>query len=266
MRTVILLLLVLLPVAQLRGQAPAPAGAQPADRVAAEPRIPAPPAGAQAKRNWLLARLIVDQDFDGQKVRSIEEGLSRMTPDQLDVLVQVYQERLRQRDASEQSQLDQARANLEQMKAYRDVLAQDLDNLRAFRQSLVSEFRQQVRPGFWLRRFGFTETSATAASATAAWAMGDSVLVARVLSARGWAALAGAGLATVVLGSAEVSPLRPLATAWRFRPGVASCQAWARRFDRGIILYSLCSSRRGLMSRGNPPARTGLQSTLNVPR
>jgi hypothetical protein len=130
--------------ASLHAQVPAPGAAAPEDRAAADAagqaKSPAVPAGAEEKRNWLLARLIVDQNFDRAKIHAIEQNLAQMSPAQLDVLVQVYQERQRKRDAVEQSQLDEARGNLEQMKAYRNVLAQDLDNLRAFRQAQYLNF------------------------------------------------------------------------------------------------------------------------------
>jgi hypothetical protein len=136
------LVLLLLPAANLSAQVPAPGPAHPADRQAAAgpARSVDAPAGAQEKRNWLLARLIVDQNFDLDKIRSIEDSLAQMSAAQLDVLVQVYQERLQQREQVEQAQLDEAKANLEQMKAYRDAVAQNVAFLRAFRQAQYQSF------------------------------------------------------------------------------------------------------------------------------
>jgi hypothetical protein len=149
MRTSVLLLL-LLAAGNLQAQAPAPGPAHPDDRagVGAQAGSASVPAGAQERRNWLLARLIVDQDFDQEKIRSIEKSLAQMSPDQIDVLVRVYQDRLRQREAIEQVQLDEARANLEQMKAYRDAVAQNLDYLRVYRQAQYLSF------GTWYGRMG----------------------------------------------------------------------------------------------------------------
>jgi hypothetical protein len=139
MRACIFLLLVS-SAAIVRAQVPAPGAPHPADQPAADAASVPVPAGAQERRNWLLARLIVDQDFDRDKVRSIEQGLAQMSPDQLDVLVRVYKERWEQRKAVEQTQLEEARANLEQMKSYRDAVAQNLDYLRAFRQAQYLSF------------------------------------------------------------------------------------------------------------------------------
>ena len=139
MRTCVLLSVVF-SATIVRAQVPAPGAPHPADRPIADAQSVPVPAGAQEQRNWLLARLIVDQDFDRDKIRSIEQGLAQMSPDQLDVLVRVYQERLEQRKAVEQTQLEEARANLEQMKSYRDAVAQNVQSLRAFRQAQYLSF------------------------------------------------------------------------------------------------------------------------------
>jgi hypothetical protein len=98
------------------------------------PRAAGPPTITAEKRNWLLARLIVDQNFDADKVRSIEQKLQNMSADQVDVLARVYQQKQQQREIAAQAVLDEARENLENLKATRDALAEDVANVRAAQQ------------------------------------------------------------------------------------------------------------------------------------
>ena len=71
-----------------------------------------PPVTAQETRNWLLAHLLTDYNFDADRLHGVEAKLAAMSPDQLDVLTRVYEERYRQRAAVQQTQLDEAKANL----------------------------------------------------------------------------------------------------------------------------------------------------------
>ena len=87
-----------------------------------------PPTDPQAQRSWLLARLIGDMQrqgqYDAQKYHAIEAMLNKMSPSQVSVLIQVYQQRKAQ---VESWQLAQAQANLRRLEAYRDYLKRELE-------------------------------------------------------------------------------------------------------------------------------------------
>ena len=93
------------------------------------------PSSSQAKREWFLAHLIVDMQtqgkFDAQKYHEIEAMLNKMSASQLGVLVEYYQQRQAQVEASQQAQ---AEANLRHLEAYRDYLERELEWKIATRQ------------------------------------------------------------------------------------------------------------------------------------
>ena len=112
------------------------------------PSSSAPSTNPQAQREWLLAHLIVDMlslrdnscsennmqaqgKYDAQKYQDIERILNNMSPSQLGVLVQYYQERKAQVAASQQAE---AEANLHRLQAYRDHLKRELEWRIATRQ------------------------------------------------------------------------------------------------------------------------------------
>jgi hypothetical protein len=66
--------------------------------------------------------------YDAQKYHAIEAMLKNMSPSQVSVLIQVYQQRKAQAEAW---QLSQAQANLHRMQAYRDYLKRELEGRRA---------------------------------------------------------------------------------------------------------------------------------------
>jgi hypothetical protein len=103
------------------------------------PPVPHPPdsyeqssssssASSSAQREWLLAHLIVDMQaqgkYDAQKYHDIERMLNNMTPSQLGVLVEYYQQRKAQVEAWQQRE---AEADLHRLQAYRDSLKRELE-------------------------------------------------------------------------------------------------------------------------------------------
>jgi hypothetical protein len=99
-----------------------------------------PPATVQGQRNWLLARLIVDRNLSGEQVAEAEQKLANMSPDQLDVLVRVYQHKRGEQAAASETELGLARENLSQLKNTRDALAQEVQSWRDYRQAQYVNF------------------------------------------------------------------------------------------------------------------------------
>lgn len=116
---------VLLAVCLLGQVPPPPAPAySPGDR----PSTDQPPSDSQAKREWLLAHLIVDMQMKGQydakKYHEIEAMLENMSPSQLGVLAQYYEQRKTQVEAWQKAE---AVTNLRRLEAYRDHLKRELE-------------------------------------------------------------------------------------------------------------------------------------------
>lgn len=135
-----LLAATLLATAPLAAQTPAPANTA----------VDSPPADLQAKRNWLLARLIVDRHLSGAELSATEQKLANMSPDQLDVLAQVYQQKRSEQAAAAGTELQLAQENLQQLKNTRDALAGEVQSWRNFRQA------QYVNYGLPLGVYGYS--------------------------------------------------------------------------------------------------------------
>ena len=109
---------------------------------------------AQKQREWLVANLIVAKNFNPQQVEEIQGKLSRMTPSQVNTLVEVYKMRdaeVRQARANaqyfrEQTLLNQAKLNLERSRAYRDHLGREYQYKMLVENQLL-EFMKRSR--YW---------------------------------------------------------------------------------------------------------------------
>lgn len=139
---------------------PAPSDARPEDfappPAASRPQqwpqevVPPVPASAHGKRNWLLARLThpaPGKFVDADRARSIELMLANMSPEQLDALVHLYQEKRGQPSAADDAVLDQARQNLRELEAQRDLLALRVANAQATQQQLPPKLNLNVNFG-----------------------------------------------------------------------------------------------------------------------
>jgi hypothetical protein len=143
---------VLLAVGLLGQVPPPPAPAySPADR----PSVDQSPSEAQAKREWLLAHLIVDMQMQGQydakKYHEIETMLEKMSPSQLGVLVQYYQQRKSRVEAWQS-----AEANLRRLEAYRDHLKRELEwKLQTYQQErAITQYSSQLAQQMFLGQLG----------------------------------------------------------------------------------------------------------------
>jgi hypothetical protein len=82
---------------------------------------------------WLLTRLIVEVNFDENKIAEIEKRLDKMSDRQVRILVEYYKEQVAKRDQAEaarqkymqQNLLNQAQLDLQQAQAYRDHLKRE---------------------------------------------------------------------------------------------------------------------------------------------
>jgi len=115
-------------------QVPSASGASPQRVPTAEAIEPAPPPG-QAQRNWLLAHLIVDQKLSGEQAQGLEQKLANLSDDRVDVIARVYQQKRGEQAAAAQAELTLARENLDQLRNYRDALANEVSAWRVYRQS-----------------------------------------------------------------------------------------------------------------------------------
>lgn len=88
---------------------------------------------AQREKEWLIARLSVDLNFDESAISEVKKKLKNLSPTQVRVLVQVYKE-LKQREANEEANLEYSRQQ-----------AQNLQNSRiqAYRRHLNREFQYE---------------------------------------------------------------------------------------------------------------------------
>lgn len=144
---------------------PAPSDAEPGDYLPATGAIRPPgwpeevvnpvPASALGKRNWLLAHLTAGQNYSAEQVRSIEQKLQNMNADQLEVLVRAYQQRRQQPTAADRALLDEARDNLERLKAQRDELAERVADAQATQQQLPQLNFSVGYGGYAFGPFGF---------------------------------------------------------------------------------------------------------------
>ncbi len=98
------------------------------------------PTTAIGKRNWLLTRLLAENNFQGEEARSLEKKLDNMTPGQLDALVRVYQLKQRERAAAAEQGLAAAQDNLQEAKTFRDSVAQEVADWQAYRQRQYVNF------------------------------------------------------------------------------------------------------------------------------
>ena len=106
----------------------------------------------QQKREWLSAHLIVNANFDADQIKDLQRKLDRMTPSQVNVLVEVYKMRWaqkqqaiqEQREYREQMLLGQAKLNLERAKAYRNHLAREYQ-YKILTENRLLEFMKQSR-------------------------------------------------------------------------------------------------------------------------
>ena len=115
-------------------------------------------AQAQQQREWLLAHLIVHQQFDGEKARLTQQMLDGMSASQLNTLVNVYKmqtEKVRQQDEAsqriaEQKALNDAELNLKRAEAYRDHLKREYQlRLLVKQQELEVMRRATTYAPFW---------------------------------------------------------------------------------------------------------------------
>lgn len=105
----------------------------------------------QQKREWLFAHL-VNVNFDSKQIKKLQAKLSRMTPSQINVLVEVYKMRWAQREKALQEQrryreqmlLAQAQLNLNKVRAYRDHLAREYQ-YKILTENWLLEFMKQSR-------------------------------------------------------------------------------------------------------------------------
>lgn len=145
----------------LIAQVPPPVPQPPAPYVSTPPAAAfspgdQPPDTSEGKREWLLAHLIVDMELQGRydpaKFKEYEQKIQRMTPSQLGILVNYYQLRKQEvaqheafmRQAAQAQVLNNAQLNLERAKAYRNVLAQELERRMQVKQQELEITRQSA--------------------------------------------------------------------------------------------------------------------------
>ena len=102
----------------------------------------------QRDREWLLAQLIADKGFRTAQLEVVQKRLERMTPSQIKEIVDNYKlQREQKRNEliyEQQIIYNQAVANLERAKAYRDYLAGQYRSAIGYKQKEVKLMRQQT--------------------------------------------------------------------------------------------------------------------------
>ncbi len=132
---------------------PGPSDSLPGERAsgpaaARSPTSVAPAAGERgsiptdptALRSWLLARLIVDRNLNGEQAAELERKLANVSDAQVDVVARVYREKREQQAASEANQLNLAKENLDQLKHVRDAAANELTSWRDYREAQYQNY------------------------------------------------------------------------------------------------------------------------------
>lgn len=101
---------------------------------------------AQSEREWLVAHLTVDLNFDEARIRDAEQKINRLSPTQVRVLVEFYKTKKQEAKALEYAKVrqmeDQKFLEQQRLSAYRQHLSREAQYQNIVRQQELELLRR----------------------------------------------------------------------------------------------------------------------------